>query len=227
MRSLGSFGSAFSTRNCNSDTVHTGPPRQASHSSNNENDTRSGTTVPMAPPHVAGARPAASASMRPTDSHGVSGGSEGSPGRFFSRNNEKLCSPWRPPVLARPVLNPLYNGFILRPTWSLRRYEAYSQLHTMAQDFDKPFDSPAILVVGHQTDGKSALVEALMGFQFNHVGGGTKTRRPIAINMKYSALCHEPRCYLVCHLPCLAPSTRYAVCAAPLILGVQQLTWQH
>ena len=62
-----------------------------------------------------------------------------------------------------------------------RLYEAYSQLHTMAQEFDKPFDAPAILVVGHQTDGKSALVEALMGFQFNHVGGGTKTRRPIAI----------------------------------------------
>lgn len=36
-----------------------------------------------------------------------------------------------------------------------------------------------------------------MGFQFNHVGGGTKTRRPIAINMKYNAMCHEPRCYLV------------------------------
>lgn len=35
-----------------------------------------------------------------------------------------------------------------------------------------------------------------MGFQFNHVGGGTKTRRPIAINMKYNAMCHEPRCYL-------------------------------
>jgi hypothetical protein len=29
-------------------------------------------------------------------------------------------------------------------------------------DFEKPFDAPAILVVGHQTDGKSALVEALM-----------------------------------------------------------------
>ena len=66
-----------------------------------------------------------------------------------------------------------------------RLYEAYSQLHNMAQEFDKPFDSPAILVVGHQTDGKSALVEALMGFQFNHVGGGTKTRRPVALNMKY------------------------------------------
>ena len=67
----------------------------------------------------------------------------------------------------------------------------------MAQEFDKPFDSPAILVVGHQTDGKSALVEALMGFQFNHVGGGTKTRRPIAINMKYNATAVEPRCYLL------------------------------
>ena len=78
-----------------------------------------------------------------------------------------------------------------------RLYEAYSQLHNMAQEFDKPFDSPAILVVGHQTDGKSALVEALMGFQFNHVGGGTKTRRPIAINMKYNATCVEPRCFLL------------------------------
>jgi GTPase SAR1 family protein len=76
-------------------------------------------------------------------------------------------------------------------------YEAYSQLHTLAQEFDKPFDSPAVLVVGHQTDGKSALVEALMGFQFNHVGGGTKTRRPIAINMKYNHNAVEPRCYLV------------------------------
>ena len=78
-----------------------------------------------------------------------------------------------------------------------RLYEAYSQLHNMAQEFDKPFDSPAILVVGHQTDGKSALVEALMGFQFNHVGGGTKTRRPIAINMKYNAACVDPRCFLL------------------------------
>ena len=36
-----------------------------------------------------------------------------------------------------------------------RLYEAYNDLHTLAQDFEKPFDAPAILVVGHQTDGKS------------------------------------------------------------------------
>ncbi|CAM6084481.1 unnamed protein product [Calypogeia fissa] len=76
-------------------------------------------------------------------------------------------------------------------------YEAYNDLHGLAQDFHKPFDAPAILVVGHQTDGKSALVEGLMGFQFNHVGGGTKTRRPITLHMKYNAECAEPRCFLV------------------------------
>lgn len=78
-----------------------------------------------------------------------------------------------------------------------RLYEAYNELHGLAQDFQKPFDAPAILVVGHQTDGKSALIEALMGFQFNHVGGGTKTRRPITLHMKYDASAVQPNCCLV------------------------------
>ncbi|GAV89980.1 Dynamin_N domain-containing protein [Cephalotus follicularis] len=76
-------------------------------------------------------------------------------------------------------------------------YEAYNELHGVAQEIETPFDAPAILVVGHQTDGKSALVEALMGFQFNHVGGGTKTRRPITLHMKYDPQCHSPLCHLV------------------------------
>lgn len=65
-----------------------------------------------------------------------------------------------------------------------------------SQDFRKPFDSPAVLVVGHQTSGKSALIEALMGFQFNQVGGGTKTRRPVALRMQYNPTCSTPLCYL-------------------------------
>jgi hypothetical protein len=32
-------------------------------------------------------------------------------------------------------------------------YEAYNDLHSLAQDFNKAFDAPAIVVVGHQTDG--------------------------------------------------------------------------
>jgi len=76
-------------------------------------------------------------------------------------------------------------------------YDAYNQLHTLAQDFEKPFDAPAVCVVGHQSSGKSALIEALMGFQFNQVGGGTKTRRPIALRMQYNPQCTTPRCYLI------------------------------
>jgi GTPase SAR1 family protein len=75
-------------------------------------------------------------------------------------------------------------------------YEAYNLLHTLAQDFHKPFDSPAVIVVGHQTSGKSALIEALMGFQFNQVGGGTKTRRPVALRMQYNPSCTQPLCFL-------------------------------
>jgi len=75
-------------------------------------------------------------------------------------------------------------------------YDAYNLLHTLAQDFQKPFDAPAVVVVGHQSSGKSALIEALMGFQFNQVGGGTKTRRPIALRMQYNPRCIQPKCFL-------------------------------
>jgi hypothetical protein len=40
------------------------------------------------------------------------------------------------------------------------------------------------------------LIEALMGFQFNQVGGGTKTRRPIALKMQYNPQCEVPSCFL-------------------------------
>ena len=56
---------------------------------------------------------------------------------------------------------------------------------------------PSVVVIGAQSSGKSALVEALMGFQFNEVGGGTRTRRPIALQMHYNAACDEPACYIM------------------------------
>lgn len=40
----------------------------------------------------------------------------------------------------------------------------------------------------------AALVEAIMGFQFNHVGGGPITRRPIALELGYEESCNEPEC---------------------------------
>jgi len=62
-------------------------------------------------------------------------------------------------------------------------FDAFSQLHALAQDCDINLSSPAILVVGQQTDGKSALIEALMGFNFNHVRGAKAVRA-------CSCLCH-------------------------------------
>jgi hypothetical protein len=43
-----------------------------------------------------------------------------------------------------------------------RLYEAYNDLHALAQVFSKQFDAPAILVVGHQTDGKSGAGHLLL-----------------------------------------------------------------
>lgn len=58
-----------------------------------------------------------------------------------------------------------------------RLYEAYNDLHALAQDFEKPFDAPAILVVGHQTDGKSGRPQRLQrpgpgGWRDAEQGGG-------------------------------------------------------
>jgi hypothetical protein len=53
-----------------------------------------------------------------------------------------------------PPASPGRSEFAFR-TGNERLYEAYNDLHSLAQDFEKPFDAPAILVVGHQTDGKS------------------------------------------------------------------------
>ena len=41
------------------------------------------------------------------------------------------------------------------------------------------------------------MIEALMGFQFNQVGGGTKTRRPVALRMQYNPKCSQPRWFLI------------------------------
>uniref|UniRef100_A0ACD5Y585 Uncharacterized protein n=1 Tax=Avena sativa TaxID=4498 RepID=A0ACD5Y585_AVESA len=77
-------------------------------------------------------------------------------------------------------------------------YEAYSELQRLEAELGgTAVPAPAVVVVGHQTDGKSALVEALMGFQFNHVGGGTKTRRPIALHLRFNPHCHSPNCRLL------------------------------
>lgn len=46
-----------------------------------------------------------------------------------------------------------------------------------------PFETPEIVVVGMQSDGKSTFIEGLLGFQFNVVDSNIGTRRPLVIQM--------------------------------------------
>jgi len=139
----------------------------------------------------------------PPDSHWVSGRSTPS---SLADIDMSTAPAWASPTMAlatattaRQLALQLRGGITRDQARAESReslYEAYALLHALAKDFKKPIDAPAVLVVGHQTAGKSALVEALMGFQFNQVGGGTKTRRPVALNMKYNPACSQPACFL-------------------------------
>jgi hypothetical protein len=56
---------------------------------------------------------------------------------------------------------------------------------------------PEIVVVGGQSDGKSSVTEALLGFKFNHVANEMGTRRPIILQMVHDPHCAVPLCHFV------------------------------
>lgn len=47
------------------------------------------------------------------------------------------------------------------------RYEAYSRLQAAATAFGETLPIPEIVAIGGQSDGKSSLLEAFLGFRFN------------------------------------------------------------
>jgi hypothetical protein len=53
-----------------------------------------------------------------------------------------------------------------------------------------------IAAVGGQSDGKSSLLEALLGFKFNVVASEIGTRRPLIVQMRHDPACPLPRCQL-------------------------------
>ena len=108
-------------------------------------------------------------------------------------------------------------------------YEAYNGLQALASELGGAAVAlaPAVVVVGHQTDGKSALVEALMGFQFNHVGGGTKTRRPVALHLRFNPRCDEPQCRLLSAAGDADEHDEAGVAARPMPLAdMRKCLWQ-
>ena len=57
-------------------------------------------------------------------------------------------------------------------------------------------EPPTVVLAGHHNDGKSALVEALLGLRLCQVGASTTTRRPLRIHAQHDGTCEEPQLFL-------------------------------
>ncbi|KAL6535729.1 Dynamin-related protein 5A [Orobanche hederae] len=75
-----------------------------------------------------------------------------------------------------------------------RRFEAYNRLQAAAVAFGEKLPIPEIVALGGQSDGKSSLLEALLGFRFNVREVEMGTRRPLILQMVHDSTALEPRC---------------------------------
>jgi len=74
------------------------------------------------------------------------------------------------------------------------RFEAYNRLQAAAVAFGEKLPIPEIVAIGGQSDGKSSLLEALLGFRFNVREVEMGTRRPLILQMVHDPTALEPRC---------------------------------
>eukprot|EP01018_Ginkgo_biloba_P010217 Gb_33016 [translate_table: standard] len=79
---------------------------------------------------------------------------------------------------------------------SRSRFEAYNRLQASAVAFGEKLPIPEIVALGGQSDGKSSLLEALLGFRFNVREVEMGTRRPLMLQMVHDPSALEPRCRL-------------------------------
>ncbi|EFH67989.1 dynamin family protein [Arabidopsis lyrata subsp. lyrata] len=77
---------------------------------------------------------------------------------------------------------------------SRSRFEAYNRLQAAAVAFGEKLPIPEIVAIGGQSDGKSSLLEALLGFRFNVREVEMGTRRPLILQMVHDLSALEPRC---------------------------------
>ncbi|KAM4103279.1 hypothetical protein ACJW30_06G067800 [Castanea mollissima] len=74
------------------------------------------------------------------------------------------------------------------------RFEAYNRLQAAAVAFGEKVPIPEIVALGGQSDGKSSLLEALLGFRFNVREVEMGTRRPLILQMVHDPSAPDPRC---------------------------------
>ncbi|MEW5303991.1 MAG: hypothetical protein WDW38_003211 [Sanguina aurantia] len=77
-----------------------------------------------------------------------------------------------------------------------KHFEAFSRLQAAAVAFGESLPIPEIVAIGGQSDGKSSLLEAFLGFRFNVREVEMGTRRPLIVQMIHDPTAQEPRCRL-------------------------------
>jgi len=75
-------------------------------------------------------------------------------------------------------------------------YTSYFKLLNYSREFSSQFPLPEFVIVGPQGNGKSSLLEALIGFPLNWVSFGAATRRPIFLKLINSPECATPKVIL-------------------------------
>jgi GTP-binding protein EngB required for normal cell division len=73
-------------------------------------------------------------------------------------------------------------------------YGAFNLLQQVSQSTGIKVQQPEIVIVGGQSDGKSSLVEAIVGFKFNFIAVEMGTRVPLVLQLTHAPECIEPRC---------------------------------
>ena len=71
-----------------------------------------------------------------------------------------------------------------------------AQLDTLLASQPGSPEPPTVVLAGHHNDGKSALLEALLGLRLSHVGASTSTRRPLRIHAQHDPESEEPAIFL-------------------------------
>ncbi|XP_076923662.1 dynamin-related protein 5A-like [Bidens hawaiensis] len=79
-------------------------------------------------------------------------------------------------------------------SFSKSRFDAYNRLQSAAVAFGEKLPIPEIVALGGQSDGKSSLLEALLGFQFNVREVEMGTCRPLILQMVHDPTALDPIC---------------------------------
>ncbi|KAJ9153577.1 hypothetical protein P3X46_027004 [Hevea brasiliensis] len=116
----------------------------------------------------------------------------------MATGNAYLTTPTKTPSstssssLTRKQQNP--NSTTTTTSSSSSRFEAYNRLQAAAVAFGEKLPIPEIVALGGQSDGKSSLLEALLGFRFNVREVEMGTRRPLILQMVHDPTALDPRC---------------------------------